>query len=246
MIYNPFEQFEIVKIIGLFGISITNSSIIIMISLVLVLSMFRLVTINNGLVIPSRYQMIVEKMYMLVVGIVNDSIGKKGEKLVGIIWTLFVSLMVLNIVGMVPYSYTVTSQLVITMVLSVSVWVGKLIIGLKKHGVKLFGMFIPDGLPFVMVPFFVIIEIIGFIIPMISLSVRLFANMLSGHVLLKVLFGFTWIMWLKGGLVTIVSVLPLSVLMLLLGLETAVAIIQAFVFTLLTSIYIGDMVSGGH
>lgn len=250
MIRSPFEQFELVSIvklgIGRLDISLTNSSLIELVVIMLTLMLIRIVLINKGRIVPTRWQSVIEMMYKLVLGMLKESVGKNGEKYVGVVLTLFMFILTMNIIGMVPYSYTVTSQLIVTLTLAVGVWVGKLIVGLNKHGIKLLGMFIPEGLPFALVPFFVIIEIIGFIIPMISLSVRLFANMMSGHVLLKVLFGFTWAMCLAGGIMTIVQVIPLTVLLGLLGLETAVALIQAYVFTLLTCIYIGDMEHGGH
>jgi ATP synthase subunit 6 len=126
------------------------------------------------------------------------------------------------------------------------VWVGKLVLGLRNHGLTLFGMFIPGGAPFAMVPFFVFVELIGFLIPMVSLAVRLFANLCAGHILLKVLFGFCWTMMMSGGVLFVAHFVPLLVLFLLLGLETAVALIQAYVFTLLTVLYIGDCEKGGH
>jgi F-type H+-transporting ATPase subunit a len=182
----------------------------------------------------------------MVVGMVYESIGKTGGEYVKVIFSLFMFILICNVIGLVPYSYTVTAQIVVTLTLALGVWLGKLYIGVKRHGLKLMGMFIPSGIGIGMVPFFVFVEIIGFIIPIVSLSVRLFANMLSGHVLLKVLFGFSWGMLMSGGLLMIGHVIPLGVLFCLIGLEIAVAMIQAYVFTLLTCIYIGDMVSGGH
>lgn len=244
MYYSPFEQFEIVNLVG---VVFTNSSMLMcgVVGLVLVLS--RLVTLEGGRVVPNRWQSIVEMMYRLVLGMVYESIGKKnGGEFIGVVFTLFMFILVSNMAGLVPYSYTVTAQLIVTFALASGVWLGKLYVGVSIHGRKLMGMFIPAGVAFGMIPFFVFVEIIGFIIPVISLSVRLFANMLSGHILLKVLFGFAWAMMTSGGLMCVVSVVPLVVLFFLLGLETAVAMIQAYVFTLLTCIYIGDMISGGH
>lgn len=250
MIRSPFEQFEIVRLIsigiGKWDISFTNSSLLMVIGSVIVLLISRLVTFEGGKVVPNRYQTIIEGMYGMVLGMLYESVGKEGGKYVKVIFTLFMFILISNMVGLVPYSYTVTAQLVITFTLALGVWLGKLYIGVSKHGVKLMGMFIPNGVGVGMIPFFVFVEMIGFIIPVVSLSVRLFANMLSGHVLLKVLFGFSWGMLMSGGLLMVVHVVPLGVLFCLIGLEIAVGMIQAYVFTLLTCIYIGDMVSGGH
>jgi len=251
MIRSPFEQFEIVSVLGVrlgnIDMSLTNSSILMIIGVGLVVGVGRLISFEGGRLVPNRWQSVLEMMYGLVLGMVYESIGKKrGGDYVGIIFTLFMFILICNMIGLVPYSYTVTAQLIITFTLALGVWVGKLIVGVRRHGVKLMGMFIPSGAPFGMVPFFVFVEIIGFIIPLVSLSVRLFANMMSGHILLKVLFGFAWSMLMSGGILAIVHVVPLTVLFFLVGLETAVAMIQAYVFTLLTCIYIGDMESGGH
>jgi ATP synthase subunit 6 len=148
--------------------------------------------------------------------------------------------------GLVPYSFTVTSHLIVTLTVATLIWVGKLLIGLRCHGIKLLGIFLPAGAPFAIVPFLVFIELIGFFITVISLSVRLFANIMAGHILLKVLAGFAWTILLAGGFLFVAHFLPLGVLFLLLGLETGVAFVQAYVFTLLTCLYVSDMLNGGH
>lgn len=134
----------------------------------------------------------------------------------------------------------------ITVTLGLVVWVGKLVIGIRSHGLKLAGMFLPQGLPLVIVPALVAIEILSFFIVLISLPVRLFANIMSGHILLKVLAGFAWSMMASGGILFIAHFAPLLVLFVLMFLETGVAIVQAYVFTLLTCIYISDVIAGGH
>ena len=238
---SPFEQFEIVRVGWL-----SNSGAIMLIGIGVILMLMRILIIGGGRMVPSRYGVLVEGIYKMIGEMVKENIGKAGERYRGIMMVIFMSILVLNMIGMVPYSYTVMAQIVVTLTISIGVWIGKLIIGYKKHGIRILGIFIPEGVPFGMVPVFVIIEIVGFIIPMISLAVRLFANMLSGHVLLKVLFSFMWSMFLSGGVMVIVHMIPLGVIMLLIGLEVCVGIIQAYVFTLLTCIYVGDMERGGH
>lgn len=250
MIRSPLEQFEIVPLIpmrlGRLDITFTNSSLMMVVSVLLIVMLVKMIGSNGGRLVPSRWQSVVESIYKMVVQMSNESIGAKGGEYIVMIFSLFSMILAMNMLGMIPYSYTVTSQLVVTMTLSMGVWIGKLMVGMRNHGLKLFGMFIPAGAPFAMVPFFVFIEIIGFIIPMISLAVRLFANMMAGHILLKVLFGFAWTMMMGGGIMFIAQFVPLGVLFILLGLETAVGLIQAYVFTLLTCLYIGDMINGGH
>lgn len=254
MIYSPLEQFEVFPLIGLrlgsFDISFTNASLFMVIAAGLIVLWVQLIVVNGkGNLIPTPWQKVLEDIYVLMVSMVYESIGnggKKGGQFFALIFTYFTFILICNLIGLIPYSYTVTSQLIITFTLALIIWIGKLIVGLRYHGLKLFGMFIPAGVPFAMVPFFVLLEVIGFVIPVISLSVRLFANMLSGHILLKVLFGFSWTMMMAGGILYVAHFLPLSVLFLLLGLETAVALIQAYVFALLSTIYVADMVHGGH
>lgn len=250
-IASPLEQFEIVPLVpfrlGSFDLSFTNASLLMVISAGLVVLLVKMIAVDGGgYVVPGRWQSAVESIYLLLVEMVYDSVGSKGGQFFALIFSLFTFILACNLAGLVPYSYTVTSHLIVTITLSAIVWIGKLMVGLRYHGLRLFGMFIPAGAPFGMVPFFVFIEIIGFVIPLVSLAVRLFANMMSGHILLKVLFGFTWTMMMAGGLLFVAHFVPLGVLFLLLGLETAVALIQAYVFALLTCIYIGDMVHGGH
>lgn len=251
MAYSPLEQFEIIPLIplriGTFDISFTNATLMMIVSVALVIVLVQLVSVDgNGSLVPTRWQTILEEVYLLLVGMIYENLGRKGGEFFGIIFALFTFILVANLAGIVPYSFTVTSHIIITFTLSIMVWVGKLVVGLRYHGLKLFGMFIPAGLPFAMVPFFVILETIGFVIPVISLAVRLFANMMAGHILLKILFGFSWMMMMAGGMGFIAHFVPLSVLFLLMGLETAVAVIQAYVFTLLTVLYLSDMVHGGH
>lgn len=251
MIHSPLEQFEIVPLLpirlGSFDISFTNSSLMMVISAALIVILVQLISVDgNGYLVPSRWQSFVESIYTLVLGILGESVGEKGGQFFAFIFALFTFILTMNLLGLVPYSFTVTSHLVVTLTFALAIWVGKLFLGFRYHGIKLLGMFVPQGVPFALIPFFVVLEVIGFVVPLISLSVRLFANLMSGHILLKVIFGFAWSMMMAGGLLFLAHFLPLAALFLLLGLETAVAVIQAYVFAVLTSIYLADMVHGGH
>lgn len=233
MLYSPLEQFEIIPLIPLrFGsldLSFTNSSFLMLLS-VTGFSMLILTTAGpgNGLLVPSRWQAVIEGIYTTVLDLINNTLGaKNGNSYVTFIFTLFSFLLVCNLFGLVPYSFTATSHLAVTVTLGLVVWVGKLIIGIRAHGVKLAGMFLPQGLPLVIVPALVAIEILSFFMVLISLPVRLFANMMSGHILLKVLAGFAWSIMASGGILFIAHFAPLAVLFVLMFLETGVAMVQA-------------------
>ena len=251
MTFSPLEQFEVFPLIplrvGSFDISFTNSSLLMLFAVSSVVILTQLVAAgNNGSLAPSRWQIVLESLYSALMGMINESVGKGGGQFFPFVFTLFTFLLSCNLLGLVPYSFTVTSHLIVTFTLSTIIWVGKLMVGVRLHGIKLLGMFLPSGAPFVMVPFLVGIELLGFFITVISLAVRLFANMMAGHILLKVLAGFAWTMMMAGGLLFIAHFLPLGVLFMLMFLETGVAVVQAYVFTLMTCIYLADMVHGGH
>jgi len=233
MLFSPLEQFEIIPLIplrfGSFDLSFTNSSFLMFLS-VFGFSLLVITTAGpgNGLLVPSRWQSVVEGIYTTVLDLINNTLGaKNGNSYVIFVFTLFSFLLVCNLFGLVPYSFTATSHLAVTVTLGLVVWVGKLIIGIRAHGIKLAGIFLPQGLPLVIVPALVAIEILSFFIVLISLPVRLFANMMSGHILLKVLAGFAWSIMASGGLLFIAHFAPLTVLFGLIFLETGVAMVQA-------------------
>ncbi len=241
MLRSPLEQFEVVNI----GLGVTNSGLWMMLGVVVIIGLSVGIYREGGRVIGGRWQKVMEEAHKMVLDLVS-SIGKEGAKYMGGVYTLFMMIVVMNLVGMIPYSFTVTAQLAIAMTLSVGVWLGKLAVGVKRHGVKIVGVLIPEGVPFALVPVFIVLETLSFIMPLISLGVRLFANMTAGHILMHVLFGFTWAMFLSGGVAGLLEVVPLSVMLLLMGLETGIAVIQGYVFALLVCIYLGDMERGGH
>lgn len=201
---------------------------------------------GNGLLVPSRWQVLLEGVHGLILSMLGQTIGSQGAALFPFVFSVFTFVLGCNRFGLVPYSFTVTSHLVVTMTLALAIWIGKLVIGFRLHGLTFFRILLPTGTPFRMIPFMVALEVMGFTITFISLSVRLFANMMAGHILLKVIAGFAWTMMVSGGIMWVAHIIPRAVLFLLLGLETAVAFIQAYVFTLRTCIYIGDSIHGGH
>lgn len=250
MIHSPLEQFEVISLVpfcfGNFDFSFSNASLMMLLSVFIIAVFGQLLSIDGGYLVPTFCQIFFEFFFKLLVQMVGETIGSKGSHFLAFIFSLFVFILMNNLIGLIPYSFTITSHIVVTITLAFAIWFGKLILDFRYHGLKLLGMLLPSGIPFVLAPAFIIIEFISFIIPIISLSVRLFANMMSGHILLKVIFGFAWSMMLAGGLLFVAHFVPLGILFLLLGLETAVALIQAYVFTILTCLYLSDMISGGH
>jgi ATP synthase subunit 6 len=248
---SPLEQFEIIPLLplrwGSFDLSVTNTSLMMLRTAAILRALSQTVRVSgNGYLVPGRWQVLLEGVHSMILSMLGQTVGAQGASLFPFVFSVFTFILGCNRFGLVPYSFTVTSHLVVTMTLALAIWVGKLVMGFRLHGLSFFRMFLPTGTPFMMVPFMVPLEVLGFTITFISLSVRLFANMMAGHILLKVIAGFAWTMMVSGGLMWIAHVIPRGVLFLLLGLETAVAFIQAYVFTLRTCIYIGDSLHGGH
>lgn len=244
MIFSPLEQFEIITILpiqlGNFNISITNSSIFMILILFISILWLSLSFYKNN-IIPNYWQLMFEEIYNLSMTIVRDNLNVKGEIYFPFIFTLHLFLLFANIIGMVPYSFTITSHIIFTFSLSLSIFLGINIIGIKKHGINFFSLFLPRGVPLVIVPLIITIEFLSYVVKVFTLSIRLFANMTSGHTLLKIIAGFSWTMLVSGGLISFFHVIPLVLLFALIGLELAIAILQAYVFTLLTCIYLNDV-----
>jgi ATP synthase subunit 6 len=240
MIYSPLEQFQILPLFYGFhyNFSFTNASLIMIFSLVSFLLFQSLVLGDKkGYIVPSRWQILNEGLYNMVVTIVEDNLGKKGLIYFPFIFVVCLFILLSNVLGLVPYSFTTTSHLVVTLALALTVFGAVNILSVQLHGLHAFVAFLPPGtslpLSFLLVP----IEIVSFIFKPLSLAVRLFANMIAGHTLLKVIAGFSWTIVKKGGLFFIAHFLPLFVLVLLIGLELGVALIQTYVFTILICIY---------
>jgi F-type H+-transporting ATPase subunit a len=241
---NPMHQFEVYKIgpeINLNGINIsfTNASLFMTISSILILALLFLGT-KKKLLIPSKAQLITEMTYTFVAKMINDTAGSSAKDFFPFIFTLFMFVLFCNMVGMIPYSFTVTSHIIVTFVLASIVFIGVTIIGFVKHGIKYLELFVPKGVPFVLLPLIIIIEVISYLSRPVSLSVRLFANMMAGHTMMKVFGGFVISLGLLGGW------LPLGFSVALTGLEILVAFLQAYVFAILTCIYLNDALNLHH
>ena len=236
---DPIHQFEIKKIVPLelnnIDISFTNSSMF-MILAVLVVSIFLILSINNKKVIPNRFQIISELLYEFIANMINDNIGHKGKKFFPFIFTLFTFILFGNLLGMLPYSFTFTSHIIVTFALAMFIFLFITLIGIFMHGFKFFGLFVPKGAPMLMLPLMIPIEIISYLSRPISLSVRLFANMMAGHTMLKIFAGFVFSLGIFG-------FAPLIIDVALTALEVLIAILQAYVFTILTCIYLNESIN---
>jgi F-type H+-transporting ATPase subunit a len=242
-VHSPVEQFtiKILFALNLFGydVSFTNSSLF-MVLTVLVSIAFLALAIRPAALIPGRMQGLAEMLYEFVADMVRSNVGNEGRPYFPVIFTLFMFVLFSNLLGLIPYSYTTTSQIVVTFALALAIFVGVTLIALVKHGFHFFSFFVPSGAPKALIPFLVVIEVISYFVRPVSLSVRLFANMLAGHTMLKVFAGLAVMIASAGGVAAVGSVLPLIAIIGLTGLEVLVAVLQAYVFTILTCMYLND------
>ena len=244
MAANPMSQFDVYRIgpeikIGAFDISFTNASLFMIISTVSILLVFNLGSKRNS-VLPNKMQLLAELSYTFVAKMISDTAGSKAKPYFAFIFSLFMFVLFCNMFGMIPYTFTVTSHIIVTFILASFIFIGVTIIGFMKHGFGYLKLFVPSGVPAVLLPLIVVIEIISYLSRPISLSVRLFANMMAGHTMMKVFGGFVISLGLVGGW------LPLSFSVALTGLEILVAFLQAYVFAILTCIYLNDALNLHH
>jgi F-type H+-transporting ATPase subunit a len=241
--HSPLEQFQIKRFVpievGGIDASFTNSALW-MVLAVLVTSALMILAMNRRALVPGRWQSIAELSFEFVAGMVRDNVGDEGKKYFPFVFTLFMFILGANLLGMVPYSFTPTSHIIVTFAMAFVVFIGVTIIGFARHGLHFFGFFVPKGVPAALLPLLVVIEVISYLIRPVSLSVRLFANMLAGHTMLKVFAGFIIALGVLGGWA------PLAFVVALTGLEILIAFLQAYVFTILTCLYLNDAVHMHH
>lgn len=236
------EQFEIhrlteLEILG-FDASFTNSSLFMVLGAALIVG-FLAFSMNGRSLVPTRVQSIAELSYEFIANLVRENVGQAGMKYFPFIFTLFMFILVLNLIGMIPYTFTVTSHIVVTFALAALVFIVVTAIGFARHGLGYMRLFVPEGVPLWLMPLIVPIELISYLIRPVSLSVRLFANMMAGHTMLKVFAGFVVSLGIFG-------FAPLLFTIAFTGLEFVVAFLQAFIFTVLTCIYLNDAVNMHH
>jgi F-type H+-transporting ATPase subunit a len=251
MATDPIEQFHIVNLfpiakIGHTEIVFTNSAAF-MLAAVIIITAFLVLGTARGSLVPSRLQSAAEISYEFVASTVRDTAGAEGMRFFPFVFTLFMFILTVNMIGLIPYTFTVTSHIIVTVALAITVFLTVLIYGLYRHGLHFFNLFVPKGVPIYILPLIVFIEVLSFVSRPISHSVRLFANMLAGHITLQVFAGFIVLMGgAMGALGWAGGALPFAMIVILFALETLVAFLQAYVFAILTCIYLNDAIHPGH
>jgi len=233
---SPLAQFEIKNIaeasVGGVNVSFTNSALFMVIAITAI-TLFLVLGVRKRATVPGRWQSMAELSYEFIAGLVRDNVGQAGRPYFPFIFTLFMFILFCNTIGLIPFSFTPTSHIIVTFAMAFAVFIGVTIVGIVKHGTKWFSYFFPPGAPIYMAPLLVPIEILSYLARPVTLSLRLFANMMAGHTMLKVFAGFVVALGLLGAA-------PLAILVGLFILELIVAVLQAFVFTILTCLYLHD------
>jgi len=251
VIFSPLEQFEILPLIvinfSFFDISITNQTVMLFLLIFFLLIFYASsISLYTGTlyIVPSRWQSIIEIFYVGILTMVTDNIdGKKSQRFFPLVFSIFFFIALINLIGLVPYSFTVTSHIIVTLAISLSLFIGINIICANIHGLEFFSLFLPSGTPTALAFLLVPIEFILYFFRPFSLAIRLFCNMMAGHILLKLFAGFSWSLMSFVGILFFVHYVPLLILFPLFVLEFAVALIQAFVFSLLVCIYLNDVIN---
>ncbi len=240
MKHSPLDQFKIKEIanIELFGheIVFTNSALFMILASLFIVFYF-ILAFKGKKLIPNRLQLSGELFYSLITDTVNQNVGTKGKKFVPLIFTLFMFIMTCNLFGMIPYGFTVTSHISVTFALAMMVFLLVTLLGFALHGFHFFSLFLPKGTPWWLAPLMIIIELFTYLARPVSLSLRLTANMVAGHVLLKVIAGFVVSMAIYF------KIFPIPFISVLIGFEIFVAILQAYIFTILSCVYLNDAIN---
>jgi len=244
---DPIHQFQITKIVpfGDGGFAFTNSALFMVLAVGLILA-FLILSTGRRAIVPTRAQLMSEMLYEFVANMVRSSAGTAGMKFFPFVFSLFMFVLVANLFGMIPFFFTVTSHIIITFALAALVFAVVIIYGFWKNGLKFLKLFVPSGIPMYILPLVVLIEFVSFLSRPISLSVRLFANILAGHITLKVFAGFIVTLGSLGFLGWLGALLPLTMTVAITALELLVAALQAYVFAVLTSMYINDAIHPSH
>ena len=247
---DPIHQFQIVDLvplgkIGSSEIAFTNSALFMAIA-VGGITAFLLGATSSRRLVPNRMQSMAELSYEFVANTIRSTAGTEGMRFFPFVFSLFMFILTVNLIGLIPYAFTVTTHIVITAALSLSVFITVLVYGFWKNGLHFFNLFVPKGIPIFILPLIVLIEVMSFLSRPISHSVRLFANMLAGYITLKVFASFVTMLTAYGVFGWAGAVLPLGLTVALTALEMLVAVLQAYVFAILTSIYLNDAIHPGH
>lgn len=241
--HGPLSQFEVKELVpihlGELNLSYTNSALWMTIGIVVATLMF-VVSVRSRAMVPGRMQSIAELSYEFIANMLRDNVGQEGRPYFPFVFTLFVFILMGNMLGMIPYSFTYTSHIIVTFAMAAVVFLGVTGIGLAKHKLKFFSFFVPKDVPWPLLFILVPIEVLSYFIRPVSLSLRLFANMMAGHTMLKVFGGFIIALGIIGGIA------PLALTVALTGLEIGIAFLQAYVFTVLSCLYLNDCLHLHH
>jgi F-type H+-transporting ATPase subunit a len=239
----PLEQFSIEPLIplhvGRYDLSFSNSALFMLLAALLITVMMTM-GVKRGALVPARLQSMAELIYEFIANMVRDNAGHDARRFTPLVFTLFTFILLGNLLGMIPYTFTFTSHIIVTFALALTVFTLVTVLGIALHGVHFFSLFVPQGVPKVLLPLMVVIEVISYLTRPISLSVRLFANMMAGHTMMAVFAGFA--VSLGVGLGWFTSLAPLLLVIVLTGFEILVAVLQAYVFAILTCLYLRDAI----
>src|ERR1700720_3019854 len=247
---DPIHQFQVIKYfslgkVGPVDIAFTNSALYMGIAVGLTAALMLGATASRRIV-PNRMQSIAELAYEFVADTIRNTIGEGGMQFFPLVFSLFMFILISNAVGLIPYNFTVGSHIIITAALALLVFLTVLVYGFWKNGLHFFNLFVPKGVPIYILPLIVCIEVISFLSRPISLSVRLFANMLAGHITLQVFAGFITMLGAFGVFGWLGAMLPFALVVALVALELLIAFLQAYVFAILTCIYLNDAIHPAH
>lgn len=238
--HSPLEQFKIQPYVHfeLFGhdLSFTNSSLFMFLS-VFAIFLFLGFSVRNAKLIPGRLQSAGEMAYNFIESMINETVGEQAKKFIPLIFTIFMFVLSCNLLGMIPFTFTVTSHIIVTFAMAIFVFLGVTLVGFVRHGWHYLSLFLPAGVPVVMAPLMIVIELVAYLVRPVSLSIRLAANMTAGHIVMKVIASFV----IMGGF--IIGPIPFAFLTILTGFEIFVAVLQAYIFAILSCVYLSDAIN---
>lgn len=251
-INSPLEQFEIISLFSfmdngfILDLSLLNSSFLFLFNIVLFLLFYHSFWANINLLPSSIHSVLIEYSYSIICNILVTNAGKENQKFFPIVYNLAFILFICNFFGMIPFGFTLTSHIVITFFLSFSIFFGINLVGIMNHKLRFMGLFLPAGTPFIIMPFLFLIEVLSYISRVLSLAIRLFANMMSGHTLLKILATFLFGSFAIGGIFIFVNIVPIIALHIIIFMELCISLLQVYVFIVLSCIYLHDLTNPNH
>lgn len=237
---DPLEQFEVVSVFSIGGTILVNNLALILAANVVLMAVFLGAHDFN---LSSNYDFAVRSIYQLVRSMVKENLYIRKQQYFAVLFYLFITLLLANLIGLLPFSFTVTSSFILTFFISLMHFIGVNIIGGTRHRWQLNDLFLPSGAPLAIAPFLIFIEAVSYVARVLSLSIRLFANMMSGHALLKILIGFSWTLLASGSLMMLLAVFPWAIVTAVMFLELLIAFLQSYVFTILVTLYINDVLT---